>query len=162
MAGDHLLFKDGHLVFKDGHLVFGDAADNPCDCCEEEIPEGDDCSLCAGITPLYMDVTFSGFGCCYGGGMNATFKLPQVDPCNWLDSFVVGGATVTIRITQDLGNTLLQWNDGDDFYAWNNFGGFPTDCESITWEPQAQPPSFGPCAGCRDAVSATAVAGAAP
>lgn len=154
-----MMFLDDQILFDDaGAIVF----DCEGDCCGG-IPPGEPCSLCnEGTTPLYMDVTFANFGCCYGGGMNATFKLTQVDPCNWELVTTVGGATITLHITRDLVGNYLYWDDGTDFYAWVEYTDPIVDCSSMTWAAQAQPPSFGPCAACKDAITASGVAGAAP
>ncbi len=156
---------DGPLLTSGGALVTGESEPACLDCCggsSGPTPSPDPCFLCTGITPLYWDITFAGFGCCCGSAFNTTIRLTQISSCAWLGTKALCSGTVTVQLTKDITGWILDWSydvTGDTLHWFLATGSPFSDCAS----PLGDIPTFGTnnsavCAAC----SPTATASATP
>jgi hypothetical protein len=148
-----------------GNIVW-DCPATPNSCCGGGGTPGVDCPSCRNnTTPLTFICTFSGFDCCYGGAMNGPVTLTQEIglPCQWEGTKDLGSnGVVTVRLNRELPQWTLEYLDSasGDAYAWVAPSQNNEDCgQSLTFPARPQPPSFGPCAACKDTISAVCAPG---
>ena len=152
MAGEGIMFYGDQILFDEsGNIVF----DCPDECCPGGFTPGDDCEHCTGTgtTPAQWDIQVMGLDCCYGGAVNAVWRVSQIGDCQWtyFEPTVAGG--FELQLSRDGTKwtlSIIFFLSGDSFSVIFNQSS-PGGCSAvITFPTRAQPPSFGACAACKD------------